>query len=85
MRSRKSASYVYFEGDSAAETRCGVDHALQDRVQVELGAADDAQQLGRCSLLLHSVSSRVRNATFVSRPASGGTASMHGLWPVVAL
>ena len=35
--------------------RCGVDHALQDRLQVELGAADDAQQLGRCSPLRQSL------------------------------
>ena len=37
---------------SAAETRCGVEHALQDRLKVELGADDDAQQVGGCSPLL---------------------------------
>ena len=36
---------------STAEPSCSIDHALQDWIEVELGAADDAQYLGRRGLL----------------------------------
>jgi hypothetical protein len=36
----------------AAEPHSGFHDALQDRLQLEIGAADDAQNFGRCPLLL---------------------------------
>ena len=36
----------------AAESHCGVHDALEDRLQLEMGATDDAEDLGRRRLLL---------------------------------
>ena len=44
-----------------AQTRCGVHYALQDWLQFEFRAADDAEYFGCCRLLLqNSASSPVR-------------------------
>ena len=70
----------------AAESHRGVHNALQDGLQLEIGATDDAEDLGSRSLLLQRLlplAGEPSDLFFLS--GSGGTATANGLWPFAAL
>jgi hypothetical protein len=70
----------------AAESHCGVHDALQDRLQLEIGATDDAEDLGRRRLLLQRLvplTGEPRDLCFSADTERIATA--HGLWPIAAL
>ena len=70
----------------AAESHCGVHDALQDRLQLEIGATDDAEDLGRRRLLLQRLvplAGEPRDLCFSADTERIATA--HGLWPIAAL